>query len=68
MGSSTASSAVRRLVHLRGLQPRAGQGERRKFLLDNPDLADEIEKKIRRSSIGRGPMPRGPAGRFEHGR
>ena len=38
---------VRRLVHLRGRPARPGQGERPQLPADNPDLAAEIEKRIK---------------------
>ena len=44
----------RRLVHLRRRPARAGQGERPHLPADNPDLADEIEKKIK-EKLGIGP-------------
>ena len=45
----------RRLVHLRGRPARPGQGERPHLPQDNPDLANELEKKIL-EKLGVGPQ------------
>ena len=46
-GSAEHHREVRRLVRLQGRAHRPGQGQRREFLRENPELAREIEGQIR---------------------
>ncbi len=55
MGVEQASSARRRLVHPTSDQLGQGKENARTFLRDNPDLANEIEKKIL-EKLGIGPQ------------